>query len=106
MTPPELHGQADLVFLGVRGQLDPCRGQGAGRRVVSVAALAGALIVRRLQRRPILWVRQATLRPRRPNDAAETATALLLRVLARQLTPEEAAARLGGDRQPGTLAPR
>lgn len=106
MTPPELHAQADLVFLGVRGQLDPCRGQGAGRRVVSVAALAGGLIVRRLQRRPILWVRQATLRPRRPNDAAETATALLLRVLARQLTPEEAAARLGGDRQPGTLAPR
>jgi hypothetical protein len=105
-TPAELHRQADLAFVGVRGQLDPCRGQGAARRVVSVAALAGGLLVRRLQRRPILWVRQATLRRRRPNDAAEAATALLLRALARQLTVGEAAARLGGDGQPTSLPPR
>ena len=35
-TPAELHRRPALVFLGVRGQLDPCREQGAARRVVSL----------------------------------------------------------------------
>jgi hypothetical protein len=89
-TPPELHRQSALFFLGVRGQLDPCRGQGAGRRVISVATLAGGLVVRRLQGRPVRWVRRATLRPRQPRDAAEILVALLLRALARQVPLEEA----------------
>ncbi len=55
-TPMELHRRPALAFLGVRGQLDPCRDRGAGQRVVSVAALAGGLIVRRLQGRPIAWI--------------------------------------------------
>ena len=86
----ELHRQPALVFLGVRGQLDPSRGQGAARRVISVATLAGGLLVRRLQGRPVPWVRRATLRPRRPRDAAEELVALLLRALARQVSLEEA----------------
>jgi hypothetical protein len=87
-TPPELRRHDPLVFLGVRGQLDPCRGQGAARRTVSVAALALVLLRRRLRRRPVLWLRQGSLRPRRPRDPAEIALALLLRVLARQVRAE------------------
>ena len=89
-TPAELHRRSALVFLGVRGQLDPCREQGAARRVVSLAALAGGLLVRRLQGRPVRWVRRATLRPRQPGDPVEVLTALLLRALARQVSLEEA----------------
>jgi hypothetical protein len=88
-TPPELHRQSALVFLGVRGQLDPCRGQRAAKRVISVATLAGGLLVRRLRGRPVSWVRRATLRPRQPRDAAEMLVALLLRARARQVPLEE-----------------
>jgi hypothetical protein len=88
-TPPELRRHDPLVFLGVRGQLDPCRGQGAARRTVSVAALALALLWRRLRGRPVLWLRQASLRPRRSRDPAEIAVVLLLRVLARQVPLDE-----------------
>jgi hypothetical protein len=89
MTPPEMRRHDPLIFLGVRGQLDPCRGQGATRRTVSVAALAAALLVRRLRGRPVLWVRRASLRPRRPRDPAEVAVVLLLRALARQVPLDE-----------------
>ena len=88
-TPAELHRRSELLFLGVRGQLDPCREQGAARRVASLAALAGGLAVRRLQRRPVRWTRRATLRPRQPRDPIEVLTALLLRALARQVSLEE-----------------
>jgi hypothetical protein len=89
-TPSELYRQPALLFLGVRGQLDPSRGQGAARRVISVVALAGGLVVRRLQGEPVRWVRQGTLRPRLPRDAAEVLVVLLLRVLARQVSLDEA----------------
>jgi hypothetical protein len=69
--------------------------------VVSVAALAGGLLVRRLQGRPIAWVRQATLRPRQPQHPIEVLVALLLRLLARQVTVEEAALLLAHDPRPG-----
>ncbi len=93
-TPAELHGHEALAYFGVRGQLDTCRGQGAGRRVISVAALAGGLLLRRLRGRPVLWMRLASPRLRRPRDAAEMLVALLLRALARQVRIEEAAALL------------
>jgi hypothetical protein len=97
-APGELHRRPHLLFLGVRGQLDPCRDGGAGPRVISLAALAGGLLVRRLQGRAIAWVRQATLRSRRPRDPVEVLVALLLRLLSRQLTVEEAAAHLAAER--------
>ena len=90
ITPAELYRHPALLFLGVRGQLDPSRGQAAARRVISVATLAGGLVVRRLQGRPVRWVRQATLRSRQPRDAAEVMVVLLLRFLARQVSLDEA----------------
>jgi len=89
-SPRALHEQADLVFLGVRGQLDPGRGQSAARRVISVTLLGLGLLVRRLQGRPMSWVRRATLRPRRRGDPVETLLAVLLRLLARPISPEDA----------------
>jgi hypothetical protein len=79
----EMHRQSRLVFLGVRGQLDPARDSSATRRVTTLALLAAGLLVRRLQGRPILWVRRATPRPRAERDAVEIALLVLLRALAR-----------------------
>jgi hypothetical protein len=84
-TPGAQHRQDRLIFLGVRGQLDPTRGQSALRRAIGSAFLASGLVLRRIQGRPILWVRQATLRPRRTRDPAERLLARLLRVFARQV---------------------
>jgi hypothetical protein len=84
-TPMAQHAQEHLVFLGVRGQLDPGRGQSAVRRVVGVAMLAMGLVVRRAQGRPVLWARSATLRERRSGDPAERVLALGLRLSARQV---------------------
>ena len=67
-TPAQLHAQPDLVFLGVRGQLDPSRASSTAARVISTVMLGTGLLLRRLQRRPILWIRRATLRPRRSRD--------------------------------------
>ena len=88
--PRELRRAKDLLFLGVRGQLDPCRGESAARRVVAVAALGVALTWRRLRGRPVRWVRRATLRPRRPRDPVEMVVALQSRLLARQVPLEDA----------------
>jgi hypothetical protein len=88
-SPSQLHRQANLVFLGVRGQLDPSRGRATPRRVGWTMALAGGLLVRRLRGRPVTWVRRATLRPRRPGDPVEALLAVLLRVLAREAPLEE-----------------
>ena len=83
-APFQLLAQDDVVFLGLRGQLDPCRGQPTVRRVISAGLIGAALLVRRLQRRPVLWVRRATLRTRRPRDSVELVLVALLRLLARQ----------------------
>jgi hypothetical protein len=85
----ELHRQADLTFLGVRGQLDPSRGKPGVRRLVSLVGIGGGLALRRLQRRPVLWVRRATLRPRRLRDPVELVLALSLRLLSRQVEAEQ-----------------
>ncbi len=82
-TPSAQHAQRHLVFVGVKGQLDPTRGQPAARRVLGTAMLSAGLLARRLQRRPVLWVRRATLRERSQTDPAERLLALLLRPLAR-----------------------
>jgi hypothetical protein len=101
-----LHSQPELVFLGVRGQLDPSRGQPFVRRVVSTVGIGSGLVVRRLQRRPILWVRRATLHPRRPRDPLEVGLVVLLRLLALEVQPEEVWLRVppagSEDRPPST----
>jgi hypothetical protein len=88
-TPLAQRRQRHLVFLGVAGQLDPTRGAAAGRRVLGLSALGAGLLLRRLQRRPALWVRRATLRDRHGRDPAERLLALALRALARQVPPAE-----------------
>ncbi len=88
-TPRAQHRQPQLVFLGVRGQLDPSRGQPVRRRVVCMGLLGARLLLRRLQSRPMLWVRAATLRERRSDDPAERLLAALLRLLARDVASAE-----------------
>ncbi len=84
-APQEQHRQRQLVFLGVKGQLDPSRGQPALRRVVHTGLLGALLLIRRLGGRPVLWVRAATLRERRSADPVERLLASLLRLLARDV---------------------
>jgi hypothetical protein len=83
----ELHLQQPLVFFGVVGQLDPDRGRAASRRVVDIARLGLLLLTRRVQGRPVIWVRRLSLIRRHPKDAGERFIARLLQVLA---TPAEA----------------
>jgi len=83
-APFQLLTRDGVVFLGLRGQLDPRRGQPTVRRVISTGLIGAGLLVRRLQRRPVLWVRRATLRTRRPRDPVELVLVALLRLLARQ----------------------
>ncbi len=84
-APQEQHRQRQLVFLGVKGQLDPSRGQPVLRRVVHTGLLGAVLLFRRLQGRPLLWVRAATLRQRRNSDPVERLLVSLLRLLARDV---------------------
>jgi hypothetical protein len=84
-SPVTQHVQRHLVFLGVKGQLEPTRGQSAARRVMGVGMLGLGLVGRRLQGRPMLWVRQATLLERFGADPAELVMAVMLRVFARSV---------------------
>jgi hypothetical protein len=88
-TPLAWHRQRQLVFLGVRGQLDPTRERPLLRRALEVGILGSGLLVRRLRGQPLLWVRRATLRDRRARDPFEWTLALLLRLLARQVPLEQ-----------------
>ncbi len=81
-TIDELHLQQPLVFFGVVGQLDPHRDRSAERRVVDIARLTLLLLTRRLQRRPVVWVRRLSLIRRHPNDGGERFIARLLQMLA------------------------
>ncbi len=96
-TPSAQHRQRHLLFLGVKGQLDPTRGQPVTRRVLGAGMLGLGLVVRRLQGRPVLWVRRATLREPRLKDPAERLLALLLRLLARDVPLEDAAVLVAGE---------
>ncbi len=81
--------QRHLVFLGVKGQLDPSRGLAVTRRVLSLGSLGIGVLLRRAQGRPMLWVRRATLRERHGDDPVERLLVLLLRLLARDVALEE-----------------
>jgi hypothetical protein len=94
LTPLAQHRQPRLVFVGVKGQLDPTRGQPALRRVMGGGLLAIGLVVRRLRGRPVLWVRRATLRPRRDRDPLERLLAPLLRLFAQDVGMQEVSALL------------
>jgi hypothetical protein len=69
--PATLARLLDLVFIGVRGQLEPGRGASLGHRVEGLARLAVLLVGRRLRGRPVPWLRISTQRRRRPRDAGE-----------------------------------
>ncbi len=59
------------------------------RRVFAAAVTATGLVVRRLQGRPLLWLRRNTLRPKRSRDPVERSLAPLFRVLAREVSIED-----------------
>jgi hypothetical protein len=94
-TIEQLHLQEPLVFFGVVGQLDPDRRRPTAHRVVAIANLAVLLLTRRLQGRPVTWVRRLSLVRRHPRDAGERVLARLLQVLAVSREAEELPGLLG-----------
>jgi hypothetical protein len=94
-TIDELHLQEPLVFFGVVGQLDPDRNRGASRRVLDIARLGLLLLTRRVQGRPVVWVRRLSLIRRHPNDGGERFIARLLQVLATSAEAEDLPALVG-----------
>jgi hypothetical protein len=101
-TIEELHLQEPLVFFGVVGQLDPDRQRPASRRVFDIARLGLLLLTRRLQRRPVRWVRRLSLIRRHPNDGGERFIARLLQVLAAPAEAEDLPELVGA--APGEVA--
>jgi len=96
-TIEELHLQEPLVFFGVVGQLEPDRDRPAERRVVDIARLGLLLLTRRLQRRPVVWVRRLSLIRRHPNDGGERFVARLLQVLARSAQADDLPGLVGAE---------
>jgi hypothetical protein len=79
----------ELVFVGLRGQLDPFRGRSGRARVAVTAGLARLLVRRRLRGSAATWYRVRTTRERRARSLAELAAFVLLLLLARRATPGE-----------------
>ncbi len=104
-TIEELHLQEPLVFFGVVGQLDPDRNRPAGRRVVDIARLAVLLLTRRLQGRPVVWVRRLSLIRRHPRDGGERFIARLLRLLARPAEAQDLLELVGAEPAPASVQP-
>ena len=96
-TIEELHLQEPLVFFGVVGQLDPDRGRPAGRRVVDIGRLGLLLLTRRLQGRPVVWVRRLSLIRRHQRDGGERFIARMLQVLARSMEAGDLPALVGAE---------
>jgi hypothetical protein len=101
-TIDELHLQEPLVFFGVVGQLDPDRSAPASRRVANIARLGMLLLTRRLQGRPVIWVRRLSLIRRHPRDGGERFVARTLQVLATTREAEDLPALVGA---PAEVAP-
>ena len=96
-TIEQLHLQEPLVFFGVVGQLDPDRARPTAERVLAIARLALLLLTRRLQGRPVVWVRRLTLIRRHPRDGGERAIARLLQVLAVSRDADDLPGLVGAD---------
>jgi hypothetical protein len=101
----QLHLQEPLVFFGVVGQLDPDRSRAAGRRALDLARLALLLLTRRIQGRPVVWVRRLSLVRRHPNDGGERFVARLLQVLATSAEAEDLPGLVGAA-PPSSVPPR
>jgi hypothetical protein len=93
----ELHLQEPLVFFGVVGQLDPDRDRPVEWRVVDIVRLGLLLLTRRLQGRPVVWVRRLSLIRRHPNDGGERIIARMLQVLATSAEAEDLPPLVGAD---------
>jgi hypothetical protein len=104
-TPTEvaaIDGADEVVFVGVRGQLDPFRDLTLSIHSAALVGLAGLLVRRRLRRAPATWYARATSRERRGRAPGEVATVALLRLLARERplarpTPDRTDGSAGGD---------
>jgi hypothetical protein len=75
--------------------------------VLAIARLALLLLTRRLQGRPVVWVRRLTLIRRHPRDGGERAIARLLQVLAVSRDADDLPGLVGADavRRDGPPAP-
>jgi hypothetical protein len=85
----ELNASEPVVFFGVVGQLDLDRDRTARARVIEIARLGLLLLVRRLQGRPVFWVRRLSLIRRHKSDGGERFMARLLQVLTRPAEAED-----------------
>ncbi len=101
-TVEELHLQEPLVFFGVVGQLDPDRQRPASRRAFDIARLGLLLLTRRVQGRPVVWVRRLSLIRRHPNDGGERFIARMLQVLAAPAEADDLPGLVGA--APGEVA--
>lgn len=93
----ELHLQEPLIFFGVVGQLDPGRQHSAGRRTLDLARLTLLLLTRKIQGRPVVWVRRLSLISRHPHDAGERVIARLLQLLAMPAEADDLPSYVGID---------
>ena len=76
--------------------------------MLDIARLALLLLTRRLQGRPVVWVRRLSLIRRHPRDGGERFVARLLQVLAVSREAEDLPALVGADaalRRDGPPAP-
>jgi hypothetical protein len=80
-TIDELHLQEPLVFFGIVGQLDPDRSRSPVERVGTIVRLGLLLLTRRVQGRPVFWVRRKSLIRRHRNDGGERLIARMLQLL-------------------------
>ncbi len=85
----QAHADGRLLYLGTKGQIDPTRDASALQRVIGAAVGSFGLAIRRVQGRPVLWLRRNTLRPKRTKDPIERLLAPLFRLLAREVEIEE-----------------
>jgi Sulfotransferase family len=74
----------EVVFVGVRGQLDPFREMTGSAHTAALFRLASVLVRRRLRRAPVHWYDTTTSWPSLRRAPSEVATLLLVRTLARR----------------------
>ena len=85
------------MFFGVVGQLDPDRNRSAAERVIDITRLGLLLLTRRVQGRPVVWVRRLSLIRRHPNDGGERFMARMLQVLTVSAEAEDLPGLVGVD---------
>jgi hypothetical protein len=100
LTVGELGRYRDLVFWGLRDQLGLSLGRSAFQQSLNLVRLASLLSIRRVTRRPTLWVARHTQRPPCRGPADRVASRLV-QGLSRRVAREDLPLALGAAPSPG-----